>query len=179
MQLKAKTKEISQCLSTMGKAICAGDDSTLFVWVIPGKLACTHRPLRHHPEYGGSRRDLPRHATGAVIDWVKRVRRCGIKSIICLMHSKELRHYDSLDLDAPDIVEFYRQRGLQVCHIPWDDPVHRPLQSQVSFKDELLRVRQEALTAFDTLPDPILLHCSAGIDRSAPVAAYIWRERPD
>jgi hypothetical protein len=24
------------------------------------------------------------------------------------------------------------------------------------------------------LPKPVLLQCSAGIDRSAPVAAYIW-----
>ena len=34
--------------------------------------------------------------------------------------------------------------------------------------------RHEALQAFDNLPKPVLLHCSAGIDRSSPVAAFIF-----
>ena len=32
---------------------------------------------------------------------------------------------------------------------------------------------QKVLKAFDVLPKPVLLHCSAGMDRTAPVAAYI------
>ena len=34
-----------------------------------------------------------------------------------------------------------------------------------------------ALTAFDSLPKPVPLHCSAGQDRSAPAAAYIFAMR--
>lgn len=48
-----------------------------------------------------------------------------------------------------------------------------PQAQMASFKSELQRIQKEALTAFDVLPKPILLHCSAGIDRSAPVAAFI------
>ena len=64
-----------------------------------------------------------------------------------------------------------------VCHIPWDDPAHRPWSERGSFEDELLRVREQALAAFDALPKPGALHCSAGIDRSSPVAAYIYVQR--
>jgi len=175
--LKTKATEIGKALQSLGERIRSGDDSDLFIWVIDGQLACAHRPLRHHPEFGGSGQDLPTTATKAVLLWAERICDTGIRSIISLMHPKELRHYDALDLGAPDLIEFYRKQGFQVWHIPWDDPAHRPLSERASFQDELAHVRVEALEAFDDLPKPVLLHCSAGIDRSAPVAAYILHER--
>jgi protein tyrosine/serine phosphatase len=36
---------------------------------------------------------------------------------------------------------------------------------------------QEVLEAFDELPKPVLIHCSAAIDRTTPVAAFIYRYR--
>lgn len=175
--LKDKTNEIRQELCTLGERICSGDDSELLLWVIPRQLACAHRPLRHHPEFGGSKRDLPKSATPLVLKWAERVREYGIRSIISLMHPKELRHYDALDLGAPDLLEFYQQQGFQVCHIPWEDPAHLPPSGRVNYQEELCRVGLEALRAFNDLPKPVLLHCSAGIDRSAPVAAYIFVQK--
>lgn len=175
--MKDKTEEIRRELRALGKRICSGDDSELLLWVIPRQLACAHRPLRHHPEFGGSGRDLPKSATPAVLKWAERIKEYGIRSIITLMHPKELRHYDTLDLSSPDLLEFYRQQGFEVCHIPWEDPAHRPVSEAGSYQEELCRVRLEALRAFNDLPKPVLLHCSAGIDRSAPVAAYIEAKR--
>jgi len=174
-----KAKEIRNRLQILGERIDSGDDSDLLVWVIDSQLACAHRPLRHHPEFGGSGRDLPASATKEVLHWAERVREEGIKSIITLIHPKELRHYEALKLGAPNLIEFYQREGFQVCHIPWEDPRHRSAMDHVSFKDEIFRVREEALIAFDDLPKPVLLHCSAGIDRSAPVAAYIFCHRGD
>ena len=41
----------------------------------------------------------------------------------------------------------------------------------------LLIIRQEALASYDILPKPVVVQCSAGIDRASPVAAFIWVKR--
>lgn len=109
--------------------------------------------------------------------WVKRIVDQGFRGLICLMHPKEVAHYAGLALGADDILALYQQQGLIVRHLPWDDPAHRPANERASFGDELLRIRGAALECFDRLPKPILLHCSAGIDRSSPVCAYLDQER--
>ena len=179
IDIKAKAKEIRQALRRMAETIRSGDDAKLLHWVIDGELACAHRPLRHHPEFGSRGKPLPAKATGLVYQWADRVKDSGNKSIICLMHPKELRHYDDLGLGSPDLIEFYRDQGFEVEHIPWDDPAHRLSLDEVTFQDELQRVRDEALNSFESLPKPVLIHCSAGIDRSAPVAAFIFHARHD
>jgi hypothetical protein len=176
-KVEAKADELRRALRSLGKSLAAGNDSELLVWVIPNALACAHRPLRHHPQFGGSRRDLPPDAASAVFSWVRRIKDSGIRAIISLMHPKELRHYAKLDLGAQDLIDLYRKEGFEVRHIPWEDPAHRPASERASFSDELARVRVKALCAFDVLPKPVLLHCSAGIDRSSPVAAYVFGRR--
>lgn len=64
----AKANELRKALANLGKRLDDGDQSELLVWVIPASLACAHRPLRHHPKYGGSRRDLSPDAAGEVRD---------------------------------------------------------------------------------------------------------------
>jgi len=176
-RVHAKATELRTALAALGRRLRAGDESQLLVWVIPGVLACAHRALRHHPQFGGSGRDLPREATPAVLDWVRRINGYGIRGIISLMHPKELRHYAQLDLGAADLIDLYRKKGFVVAHIPWEDPAHRQSSEPLPFEDELRTVRAEALAAFDTLLKPVLLHCSAGIDRSSPVAAFIFAMR--
>jgi len=178
-EIRTKTKELQTALATLGKRLDDGDDSEILVWVISAVLACAHRPLRHHPEFGRDRRgrNLPPKATPKVFEWLRRIKDSGIRSIICLMHSKELGHYSQLDLGAENLIEFYKTSGLEVRHVEWDDPAHRPSLDRATYARELLRIRTQALRAFDELPKPVLLHCSAGIDRSSPVAAYVFHMR--
>jgi hypothetical protein len=175
--ISSKALEIKRALGSLGNRLSLGDESELVVWVIPGALACAHRPLRYHPKFGGSRRDLPAEATDAVVNWVDQISGAGFRSIICLMHPKEVGHYAALRLGATDLITYYGLRGFRVCHKPWDDPAHRPPGEHASFKEELGRIQVESLECFDRLPKPVLLHCSAGIDRSSPVAAFIWSHR--
>ena len=86
--MQAKLTEIRWSLHDLGKKLEAGDDSELLVWVIPKALACAHRPLRHHPRFGGSGLDLPSESAVEVRDWVRRIKKYGIHSIICLMHPR-------------------------------------------------------------------------------------------
>lgn len=174
-EINQQTSTIKARMAALGRRLDDGDFSEWVVWVIPGVLGCVHRPLRHHPVFGRDNkgRYLPSEASGHVLEWIERLKRLGIRAIISLMHPNELKHYAQLDLGATDLIEAYRRAGFEVRHIPWDDPAHRPGLTHATYEEELKRVRRDALEQFDKLPKPVVLHCSAGIDRSSPVAAFI------
>lgn len=177
-ELKKLERHVRNELQRIRQQIAAGDESEIVVWIILCQLACAQRPLRDHPQFGGSGRSLPPEARPAVVKWVERINQLGIRSIICLMHHKELRHYDSLELDPDGLLGFYRNQGFYVCHLPWPDPAHaRTPEERLSRQQQVERIKREALAAFEELPKPVLLHCSAAIDRTTPVAAYITYQR--
>jgi hypothetical protein len=67
--IEAKTQEIRTALSRLGRRMKEGDDSEFLHWVIPQALACSQRPLRYHPLYGGSGANIPPEAAPLVKDW--------------------------------------------------------------------------------------------------------------
>ena len=163
-------------MKALRKRLEAGDDSELLVWVLPGRLACAQRPLRHHPLYAGSGALIPAQATPLVFEWAEAVRAAGIVSIISFMHDRDRGCYAELALEAEDILQFYEKQGFKVARLPWEDPHHSKADVDTKQK-KLEQCRVAALGAFDRLAKPVLLQCSAGIDRSAPAAAYIWQNR--
>lgn len=175
-QLEAKRLEIITKMKALKSRLESGDDSELLVWVLSGRLASAQRPLRHHPLYAGSGAVIPAQATPLVFRWAASIRASGIASVISFMHDRDRHCYAELDLGASDINEFYERQGFKVARIPWEDPHYSKADPRTKQK-KLEQCRAEALKAFDTLPKPVLLQCSSGIDRSAPVAAYIWRQR--
>ncbi len=170
--IQGKTQEIKSAMRTLGRRLEAGDDSKVVQWVLADNLACAHRPLRHHPIWGGSGSILPPEATNLIFEWADRVRHEGIRSIISLMHDRDVRCYQQLNLRAASLLEFYSTQGFQVSHVPWEDPHHKK-SSPYEKMERLIQVRKEALAAYCKLPKPVLVQCSAGIDRSSPVAAFI------
>lgn len=68
------------------------------------------------------------------------------------------------------LLDLYEKCGLEVGRVPCPDPRHERVE-----KGWLERIKSLAYQAFLELPKPVLLHCSAGIDRSSPVAAHIAR----
>ena len=174
--IEAIELRIANDLRQLGNRLEQGDDTQLLVWPIPDRLACAHRPLRHDPAYGGSARNLSSSATPLLKEWVNKIHGFGIRSIICLMHKNELSFYSQLNLGVSDLIEFYRLSGFSVCHIEWEDPHHSKTPPAIieRKKDE---VRRLALRAYDEMTKPVLIHCSAGIQRSAPIAAFITSSR--
>jgi len=174
--IEVKRLAIAAKMTLLRRKLEAGDDSELLVWVISNALACAHRPLRHHPHYGGSGQPIPKEAKPLILDWIERIRLEGIRSVISFMHDRDLRCYCEIDLGGLSLIAFLEQEGFRVCPLPWEDPAHSMTDPSV-LRAKYEQVRRDALEAFDRLPKPVLLQCGAGIDRSAPVAAYIWQER--
>ncbi len=90
-QTEAKRSEVVARMKALRRRLEAGDDSEVLAWVIPRALACAHRPLRHHPLYGGSGLPIPREAQPLILDWVEQIRMESIASIISFMHDRDLR----------------------------------------------------------------------------------------
>ena len=150
-------------------------------WVIANQLACSQRPLRDHPLFR-DQKPLPQEAGPYVVKWVERVRESGIQSVICLMHSKELRYYDGLAGMEDGLLDLYHKVGFGVRHLQWADPAHaKTEEARTALRARVEEIKVRAYEAFLELPKPVLIHCSAAIDRSTPVAAYVaanisWRE---
>ena len=175
-EIEIKRSEIADKMRALGRRLESGDDSELLIWIIPRALACAQRPLRHQPRYGGSGQAIPGDSKALILDWVEGIRMEGITSIVTFMHDRDLRCYREIDLGGSDLLGFLGREGFRVCHLPWEDPAHSKTE-WAKKRSRLEQVRKEALAAYDQLAKPILLMCSAGIDRSAPVAAYIWKNR--
>lgn len=118
-------------------------------WVIPAKLARGCRP-------GYTSERGVQVEQNEVNLWIQQVKSQGVKSIICLLGPDQLSLYNRLPCG---LIEYYRQYCFQVEHIPAIDRRSPPLS------DEQLR---QVWKAYQKLPKPVLVHCSAGIDRSGP-----------
>jgi hypothetical protein len=95
----------------------------------------------------------------------------GIRSVICLLTARQLKRYyisGGLDLHPEGLLGYYDSQGLKVS--PIETPDFEPPSSDIM---------NRALRAFQSLPKPILLHCSAAIDRTTPIAAFIASQCDD
>lgn len=124
-------------------------------WVIRGMLAIATRP-GYRP---GDERVVAREE---VDDWLARARAYGIRSILCLLGDDQLPLYER---SLPQgLLAYYREQGFAVAHLPAHDGKSEP------FRPEQY---EAAWRAFVELPKPLLVHCSAGHDRTGRVVRYI------
>lgn len=90
--MTVKLASIQAELSRLRTKISSGDETELWMWVLPQQLACAQRPLRDLLPYGG-RTPLPLEARPLVQAWVQRVLAGGFRSIISLLEEAQLDRY--------------------------------------------------------------------------------------
>ena len=124
-------------------------------WVVEDVLATSPRPgFRPGPEHA-----VPE---GVVEAWLREADDLGIRSVICLIGADQLWLYRK---SVPEgLISRYRSSGLDVEHIGTEDQQTHP------FTPEDL---ERAWQAFKRMPKPVLVHCSAGMDRTGRVVAHI------
>jgi protein-tyrosine phosphatase len=113
-------------------------------WVIKGRLARAARPGRFD---GVSER--------SVRGWIEAVKAMGVNSIICLLSDDELRKYYSAE--GISLLEVYSGAGFRVSQVPVPD-----------YQEPTMTLAQldAVVDAVEKLPEPVLVHCSAGASRT-------------
>lgn len=125
-------------------------------WVEPKslKLLRSSRP--------GYRGEVKEPVSKAMVDaWVAEAQAMGVASIVCLLAQDHLDLYESLGVSLP---EYYTKAGFDVSHVLAEDYCSPPLSAE-----QLKLVRK----AYTKLRKPVLIHCSAGQDRTGCAVAHI------
>ena len=123
-------------------------------WVIESVIARAQRP--GYP--------LNRPSIETIDQWTAEVLAMGIRSVLCIIDSGQLKYYQEIGLPDETLFHYYQRVGLAVSHIDARDYKTPPLST-----DELNLVWDE----FNRLDKPIIVHCSAGRDRTGAALSHI------
>ena len=127
---------------------------------IPSLLFATSRPGYD----GGANAPVSEEV---VAEWIAEAKACGVRSILCLLNEQHLRLYGVM---PQGLLAAYRNAGFEVGHVPVVDHQRPPLSGS-----ELCEVERH----FKELPKPVLIHCSAGIDRTGAAVRHLKLIKPN
>jgi|SRR5215472_9166204 len=143
------------------------------LWILDNSLACAPRPLRYHPAFGGRVALIAPEAAPVLREWLAALRAHGIGTIVALATPGELKRYSAVVSPEPDLLSLYRSFGFLVHHHPIDDPAHVPASARVGILQQIEALKPVVFAEYQKRVGGLLISCSGGMDRSAPVAASV------
>ncbi len=144
-----------------------------FLWVIENNLACAPRPLRYHAEFGGRVPAIPSEAALALSEWLDLLKGRGVGTIVCLATAGELKRYSLVVSPWADLLSLYRSSGFVVHHHPVVDPAHAAASKRGGILEQMQALKPQILSEYQRRTGAMLIHCSGGMDRAAPIAAFV------
>jgi len=143
------------------------------LWVIDKSLACAPRPLRYHAKFGGRIPLIPSEAASALSEWLDCINGLGIGTIVCLATPGELKRYSLVVSPQPDLLSLYRSSGFVVHSHPVQDPFHAAASEKTGILEQIEAFKPTILAEYRERTGALLIHCSGGMDRTAPIAAFL------
>ena len=120
-------------------------------WVSENHLARASRPAYPNKDV------LSKDVQG----WINKVKSMHVRSIICLLKEDQLNFYRQV---PGGLLAYYRKQGFEVVNVPISDPAH-----DAAGFEELEAALDTIYDLYQRLPKPVLIHCSAGIDRTGRI----------
>lgn len=133
-------------------------------WVIPGILMRSSRPGYPYEDISPT----------TVNKWLSDIyEKYGIvpKTIITFLSDRELMNFYRFDL-----LQHYSDLDIDVYHMPTSDPVFQSHGGSYYYSEEppfTFKDLQEIKKIIQKSKKPVLIHCSAGIDRTGQVAKFM------
>ena len=144
------------------------------LWVIPESLVCAARPLRYDSKFGGRVPFLiPSEAASVLSEWIAALKKESIGTIVCLATLGELKRYSLVVSPHPDQISLYRSSGFVVHPHPVEDPAHAPAHEKGGILQKMEALKPTILSEYQARNGAMLVHCSGGMDRTAPIAAFL------
>lgn len=143
------------------------------LWVIERSLACAPRPLRYDPKFGGRGPCIPPDAASALFNWLDSLKVFGIGTIVCLATPEEMKRYGRVVSPHPDLPSLYRSFGFIVNLHPVQDPAHAATSDRVGILEQMEALKPTILAEYRRRTGAMLIHCSGGMDRTAPISAFV------